>query len=517
MRVALAVCPCYYHNLGAGYLNAVLRKNNHKVIPFDFEFILEAKDPKLLSRFIPLTFVYEKKSRDKVHFFLRPEVIFSALFGTNADMRKNAISSEEIEVVNAIKKVIPVFSRMILQNKPETILFPTVVMNMFFSLLLTQELKKEAKDIPIIFGGIGVSTKQVRDVILRLKIVDYCVVGEGEETIISLLKKMETGKGVNHTPGAACLVKNRLSYQSRLGVSDLDSLPYPDFEDFPFPGASIKQYARSKQFSFKQFIPIAASRYCANRCIFCHDSINQRNYRIRKVESVIDEMVSQSKKYGIRSFYLCDSTFNINLAWLEEFCDLIIQKNMKVHFKFVHLSPARLSLKLLNKMRKAGFEKINYGVESFSEKVLGSICKHNDIRQARAVLIDTACSKIRSNSGLIYNLPGQNNEDIYKTLDEILKIDKQLYQHKIENTYFTRYSFTPLRIDPHSAIFKNSKKYGIRLIPYKLHLPLKAKGVEGFLNKTLFTWKSGVNLESESRAAQKFIKIIRNRFAKNNE
>jgi radical SAM superfamily enzyme YgiQ (UPF0313 family) len=498
MKVALVMCPYHYHNLGVGYINAILRKESYRVIPFDLEFFLETYDPKLLMRFIPITRVYQKKAINKVHFFLRPEIIFSSLFGTSSDMRKNAIPKKEIEVISSVKKSIPIFSEMILESQPEVILFSTMVTNQLFSLLLAQNLKKKAKDIPIIFGGIGISIKEVQDVILHLKFVDYCIVGEGEEAIIDLLRKLETKKDISKTPGVACLVKNRLSYRPHSEMIDLDSLPYPNFDDFPFPGANIRQYTKSNLYSLKKFIPIAASRWCVNKCIFCPESINQQNYRIRKVESVIDEIINQSKKYENDSFWLCDSTFNINLAWLERFCDLIIKKNIRVRFKFVHLYPRRLSFKLLNKMCQAGFENTSYGVESFSKKVLNNICKYHDVNEVRRILINTARSKIKSSFGIIYNLPGEKKEDFRKNIDEMLNIEKQVYQRKIDNIYLPQYGFCPLRIDPHSAIFKDNKKFGIKLSSYRLHLPPKARRIESLINKTLFNWETDINLKERN-------------------
>ncbi|MFH1621975.1 MAG: radical SAM protein [Candidatus Omnitrophota bacterium] len=509
MKVALVVCPSHHHILGVGYINAVLRKNNHKVIPFDLEFLFEAYNQKLFSRFIPLTMVYQEKAINKVHFFLRPEIIFSSLFGTSLDMRKNSIPKEEREMIGSVKKYIPIFSELILKSQPEIILFSTTVMNLIFSLLLAQNLKKKTKGMPIIFGGVGVSTKQVQEVILRLKIVDYCILGEGEEVIIDLLRKVEAGIDVSKTPRVACLVKERFSYQPHVGMVDLDSLPYPNFDDFPFPGANIKLYAKSKASFQKQFIPIAASRWCAKKCVFCFESNNKQKYRIRKVESVIDEIISQSKKYKSDSFWLYDSTFNINLAWLERFCDLIIKENISVRFKFAHLYPKHLSFKLLNKMRQAGFEFLSYGVESFSSKLLNNLSKYNDVNEMKRILIDTARNKIKHHFGLIYNLPGQKKEDIYKNMDEILSMEGQLRKLKIDNAYFSGYSFTPLRIDPHSAVFKNIKKYGIRLSPYRLHLPPKARHIEGLINKTLFNWETNINLEDTVRSVQKFLDLAR--------
>lgn len=515
MKVVLAVCPCHYHNLGVGYINAILRKEGYEVIPFDLEFLFEAYNPKLFSRFIPLTKVYQKKEINKVHFFLRPEIIFSSLFGTSLDMRKNAISKEDIEVISAVKKSIPVLSKMILENQPEIILFSTTVMNLFFSLLLAQNLKKKARNIPIIFGGIGISTKQVQDVILHLKIVDYCIIGEGEEAVINLLRKLDTRQNVSQAPGVACLVKNRLSSQPQAGMVDLDLLPYPNLDDFPFPGADIKQYAKSNHFSFKQFIPIAASRWCVNKCSFCFDSINQQRYRIRKVEGVISEIIDQSKNYKSNSFYLCDSTFNINLAWLERFCDLIIKENIPVRFKFAHFFPKRLSLKLLNKLRQSGFERIDYGVESFSNRLLNNCCKNSNVNEMKRILIDTGRNKLKPTFGLIYNLPGQKKEDIYKNMNEVLNIEEQLYRYKIDPMYLPDYAFTPLRIDPHSAIFKHRKKYGIKLSSYRLHLPPKIRHIEDIINRTLLNWRTDVNLEGKVANVKKLLYKIHNQIWRN--
>jgi len=77
----------------------------------------------------------------------------------------------------------------------------------------------------------------------------------------------------------------------------------------------------------------------------------------------------------------------------------------------VETNPADLDQPLLESMRHAGINRINIGIQSFDEKVLGFLGRRHSVKQALSA-IETSRKAGFHNIGLdlIYGVPGQDVE-----------------------------------------------------------------------------------------------------------
>lgn len=321
----------------------------------------------------------------------------------------------------------------ILSRDDDIIGFSISYFSIFVSLYMAEKIKEHSQK-KIIFGGAGCYEKDVERY-LSLGI-DAIIMGEGEETLLELVRDFKLCKGVY------MLQNNQVVYGGARKLLDIDSLPYPDFDDI------IDDY---RKFSSELRLSSSFLRGCTNRCAFCDESPYWQRVRQRSPENIIKELSFLKSRYNITGFDKGDSTLVDSPVTLNKICDLII--NSKLNLKwYSQVRPEKwLTYDLLQKMQKSGFIACCYGVESGSQKVIDGMNKKLNIKEIERVIRDTKKAGISVGITLMVDSPKESLFDFFKTVLFLLKIKKHV------NTVTVSVAFTPYRSD----WYKNPDKYGI--------------------------------------------------------
>lgn len=260
----------------------------------------------------------------------------------------------------------------------------------------------------VVMGGPHVSA--FRSKVLAETKADFAVKGEGEYTLLELCEAVETGtKDFGEIKGLIWRRGNEVVENAdRPFIRDLDSLPFPAYEDF-----ELEKYACC----IEKRLPIITSRGCPYRCIFCSVRLSMGNmFRARSPENVIDEM-----KYwysmGWKSFDINDDCFPVNMKRAKKICDLIVREDLKITYKLYNgIRVDRIDLELLQKMKASGCDLVQYGIEAGNEEVLRMIKKGITLEQAKKAVELSKAVGIRCVVNFIIGHPGENFE---KAMDSI--------------------------------------------------------------------------------------------------
>lgn len=260
--------------------------------------------------------------------------------------------------------------------------------------------------------------------------VDVVVRGEGEQALLDVLGAM----GV--LPGAAETLPKKPSDEVLLaipGVSILDREVHhrraPDREpsrtmdELPSPAyelVDVDRYAaewrRVHGYASIQFM---TSRGCPFSCTWCARPIFGRRYRQYSAARAVDEIEHLVRRYGIEHLWLFDDTFVVRRAWVEELCDALIARGLRVRWECLARTDL-VDLPLLTKMRAAGCERINFGFESGSQRVLDAMKKGTNVTDARRVAREMHQLGITLGGYVLFGYPGEEWEDIEQTI-QLLK------------------------------------------------------------------------------------------------
>jgi len=323
----------------------------------------------------------------------------------------------------------------------------TVMTAKYASALKISEIVKSINGghIKTVWGGPHptICTKEV----IGEPLVDFVVLGEGEETFEELLMELKRGEdNFGKIKGLAYKTNGILRVNPvRELVQDLDKLPSPDRENILYP----ERYFPN---SFGNMITL---RGCPFLCGYCSaKSIWSRKVRYRGIDSIILEIRLIKERYGSRDFYFWDDSFTLNRDRVAAICNRLINEALNISWGCT----TRVDLldeEILLLMKKAGCDYISIGIESGSERILKIVEKDITIKQIKAAVEMIKMSKIPFEAFFMIGFPDETREDIEKTFQLMKEMDGGTVCFSI---------FTPY---PGSAQFETAKRYG--LIPEKIN------------------------------------------------
>lgn len=245
---------------------------------------------------------------------------------------------------------------------PDFVCFSVVTGNYLWACNVAK-LVKRIKDIPIIFGGIHVTS--CPEEVIKNDFVDYAVLGEGEETIIELVEntKKENIKNVWFKKNKK-IIKNPL----RPLIQDLDKLPFPDRE----------LYYKEAPY-FINICYFMTSRGCPFSCTYCFNNYlrkiyhGEKWYRKRSVENVIKELKMIKSKWKINYIFFLDDCLTADKKWTFEFCKKY-KKEINLPFNFL-TALEFLDKEVISMLKYAGCYEIEIGVQTPVERIRKDICK----------------------------------------------------------------------------------------------------------------------------------------------
>lgn len=284
--------------------------------------------------------------------------------------------------------------------------------NRHASLALAQLVRKENPRCTVIMGGAHATF--CYDAILRDQSpVDCVVLGEGEDTLLEIVRHLDNGDSWRDVNGIA--------YRSDAHiVVTPQRLPLDDLDNLPMAAASLEFSLGIDLLQQAEFILTA--RGCPAGCHFCSSpAFWKRKVRFRSPAKIVEEITYIRDRFGLIYFSLRDETFTADRTRVIEFCRLLVERRIFILWNCQSRVTA-LDEELLVWMKQAGCECIQLGVESGSTRMLSRLGK--TITPVQAELAAKMIRKVGINLSvyLISDIPGETEEDIGQTIDLIRRM-----------------------------------------------------------------------------------------------
>jgi len=315
---------------------------------------------------------------------------------------------------------------------------------------LAGRIKLIDENITIIVGGPHI-TSAPQETMERFSDFDVGVVGEGETTIVELLKalengeKLETVKGVIYREGEGEDRSLKLT-SSRELIEDLDQLPFPAHDLLEgFPRAFHPPPFKMARFPAAA---IVTSRGCPNRCIFCDRSVFGNRCRAFSSEYIINWIKELVYGYGIKELLIEDDTFVMFKSRLIKICESILREKLDLSWSCL----GRVDMvtpEILELMHKAGCWEIGYGIESGAQHILDLEKKKIDLAQVEQAVAWTREAGILTKGFFMVGHPLESEETISKTIN---------FAKKIPLNDISVMMLTPF---PGSELYEIAHQYGV--------------------------------------------------------
>ena len=207
--------------------------------------------------------------------------------------------------------------------------------------------------------------------------LDLLVLGEGEHTTAELLHTLEQGGDPRTVPGVAFLRDGeyRVAPQ-RARERELVTLPWPAWDLLP-----VENYLGhvNAGLEYGRTMPIIASRGCPYDCTFCSNPVMWgKLWRARPAADVVAEIEHNIRTYNIASLDFFDLTTIVKRSWIIEFCNLMIERRLKVTWQLITTRSEMIDQEVTRLMKQAGCTYVTYAAESGSARILADIRKKVD-------------------------------------------------------------------------------------------------------------------------------------------
>lgn len=261
---------------------------------------------------------------------------------------------------------------------------------------LLSEIKAAFPEIAIIVGGAHISTFREK-VLQECRAVDYGIVREGEESLLSLCR----GDAEEDIQGLYYRRQDKVLWNAdHHDITDLDALGFPRYDKFVLD-------------VYEKDIPLVTSRGCPFSCTFCPVATAiGRRFRIRSPQSIMTEIAWWYAK-GYRQFSIWDDNFTLLRERVEQLCDLIEGSGLKnLYFKIPNgVRADKVDRALLQRLWEVGFRQISLGVESGVNHVLKNVKKAETVEQIEQAIQWATDIGYEVYLYFIIGLPGERYED----------------------------------------------------------------------------------------------------------
>jgi len=295
-------------------------------------------------------------------------------------------------------------------------------------------VKEINNTIKVVLGGPHVNL--FPNETIRLKNVDYLVLGEGEIVFTKLINVINEKVGLRKIPGLVFEDNGEIiNTGKRPMISNLDELPFPARHLVPY-----KKYT-SLLSKGGVVTTVITSRGCPFKCSFCDRPHLGKIFRARSSVNIVDEFEACTK-LGIYEFQIYDDTFTVNKKRVIDICDEIIRRKLNIGWD-IRARVDTVNEEVIAHLKKAGCQGIHYGVEAGTDKILKILNKEITINQVKEVFNLTRKYEIPILAYFMIGSPKETLEDIYQTF----KVMKDLNPDYVHLTILTPFPGTEIYFD----------------------------------------------------------------------
>ena len=396
-----------------------------------------------------------------INISLRPDSARKHLpigLGYIATAIKNAGFSCDIMDLVAHYKTNEEIEEFFQNNSYDVVAMGCIVTGYKYIKYLSNVIKTNAPQTRIIVGN--TVAQSIPDILLLNNPIDIGVMGEGDQTIVDLLKCIKESGDLKKVQGIFYREDGKIHYtEQRPMIKDIDSIPSPDWNLF-----DVEIYIKNLSESVNEPLPpiprdkiraitINTARGCPFKCTFCYHIFRDSKYRHRSPDSIINEMQLYKDLYGINLFIFNDELSFFSLKQAEQFADTLLQKKLNFFWTAEcrgNLFATKEDLRIAQKLKDAGCLSMAFSLESAEPEILKWMNKGlmpEDFSKQVKILKQAGIPSLTS---VVIGYPNETEDSIRKTLNFCLDNNiypsvgyllpqpgSEMYQYSVDNGLIT--------------------------------------------------------------------------------
>ncbi len=242
---------------------------------------------------------------------------------------------------------------------------------------------------------------------------DFILLGEGEITLLELLKSLDGQQSIAELQGIVFKKNDAIQVNKKREVKQA-------LDDFPLPAwdlVAIESYRKIWKQSGQEFtLNIATTRGCPYKCNWCAKPIYGNRYNAHTPDYIVKEIAFLKETFGVSRFWMCDDIFGLKPNWVQDFNAKLKEQNLKISYYIQSRVDLLLKEDTIDCLAESGLEEVWVGAESASQKILDAMDKGTTVEQIYKATEILKSKKIKVAFFLQFGYLGENREDIAKTI-----------------------------------------------------------------------------------------------------
>ena len=308
---------------------------------------------------------------------------------------------------------------------------------------LIEALKSRLPSVPIMMGGEH-ATALCEYIMHNSPAVDFCVLGEGEETVVEFVQALFTTGDLSKIHGIAYRHNGQIVKAPRRGrVRDIDSFPVPAWDLFPVHNYLDRGLCTG---AFKgRTMPILATRGCPFQCTFCSSpNMWTQRWIARNPRLLLEEMKWLIEKYQVENFEFSDLTAIVKKQWTVEFSRLLLESGLRIEWQLpTGTRSEAIDAEVCNLLYKSGCRSLVYAPESGSPTELKRIKKALHLDRTIESMKSALRAGINVRSNFVLGFPGETHREVLESFKFLFKL-AWIGVHDITHFVFVPYPGTEL-------------------------------------------------------------------------
>ena len=245
---------------------------------------------------------------------------------------------------------------------------------------------------------------------------DAVVIGEGEQTLLALVKAFATGRpGLEAIDGIAFTGKTGVQRtRPRAHIADISTLPFPSREK-----VNLQRYIDVwKTHHGYSSLSVSTMRGCPYTCAWCSHAVYGETYRRRPPALVARELEMLLRTYTPDLIWFADDVFTISKKWILQLQQEIHSLGLKLAYECITRAD-RLDGEAVEVLRSTGCKRLWIGTESGSQRILDRMSRQVSVEEVAMATRLARQAGIEVGYFLMLGYDGETREDVEHTVRHV--------------------------------------------------------------------------------------------------
>lgn len=358
----------------------------------------------------------------------------------------------------------------------------------------TVEIARTAKELypelPVILGGWHPSL--LPDQTLAAPFVDIVVVGQGEQALLEIVQRIESGESIAGVSGAGYKDRGRLCFNAPRPLKPIAEAPPRAYQ--------LADFDAYERLCGRRWANYITSLACPYNCSYCTNAgVYGRKWNALPPARVATETTELAQRYGLSLLWFVDDNFLVDRERALGIGEELIRRNAAFEWSIQASTNlvVRFSVEELKMLRRSGLRQMQQGVDTGSPKVMHLMNKDfqsvDTVYKAAELL---TAAGIRPSFNMIFGYPGEGDAERRQSLALIMDICRRYPGAEFWTNIFTPY--------PGAPVMKNAFELGIQV-------PTTLEGWSDFFPRyTVLPWLKGKQHE-KVQTMREYLRLAFNR------